>query len=333
MKLSIIGSGNWGTTLAILLSENFDEVYLYSKEGFNIFKERENIKYLPGFKIPQEVTISDNLKECAGNADVVIFAVPSHYLQEAVHEVKKYYKESVIVSATKGIEEDTLLRPSQVIEQGMENIKLPLVVMSGPNIAREIAMGIPASTVCASKDEKLAHRVQLLFGTSIFRTYRSLDVIGVELGGALKNIIAIACGISDGLGFGTNAKGSLVTRGLAEITRLGVKMGASPLTFSGLSGLGDLVTTAMSKNSRNRFVGEEIGKGRKLNDILSSMVMVAEGISTTRSAVRLSQKWDVDLPITKEVYEVLFLSKSPEDGIRSLMKRDLKPEIWGIYEK
>lgn len=333
MKLSIIGSGNWGTTLAILLSKNFDEVCLYSKEGLEIFKERENIKYLPGFKIPREVKVSDNLRECVGDAAIMIFAVPSLHLRNAVRDVREYYSDSVIVSVTKGIEEDTLLRPSQVIEDEMEHVKLPLVVMSGPNIAREIAMGMPASTVCASKDEELAHRVQLLLKTSIFRTYRSSDMIGAELGGALKNIIAIACGMSDGLGFETNAKGALITRGLAEITRLGVRMGADPLTFSGLSGLGDLVTTAMSKNSRNRYVGEEIGKGRRLDDVLSSMVMVAEGVSTTKSAVKLSKKWDVDMPITEEVYKILFLSKSPEEGIRSLMARDLKHEIWGIYEK
>lgn len=333
MKLSIIGSGNWGTTISLLLSKKFDEVYLYSKEGCDIFKERENIKYLPGFKIPREVTISSDLKECVRNADIIIFVVPSLYLREAVSDVKKHYKNSVIVSATKGIEEDTLLRPSQVIKDEMENIKIPLVVISGPNIAREIAMGMPASTVCASEDEELAYRVQLLLKTPVFRIYKSSDVIGVELGGALKNIIAIACGISDGLGLGANAKGALITRGLAEIVRLGVKMGAKPLTFSGLSGLGDLVTTAMSKNSRNRFVGEEIGKGRKLDDILSSMVMVAEGVYTTRSAVKLSHGWNIDMPITEEIYRILFLSKSPKEGIRSLMDRDLKDEIWGIYEK
>lgn len=333
MKLAIIGAGNWGTTLSILQSKNFDEVYLYSKEGFDIFKDRENIKYLPGFKIPQEVTLSASLKECVRNADIIIFVVPSVYLREAVYDVKKYYEGSIIVSATKGIEETTLLCPSQVIKEEMENRKLPLVVMSGPNIAREIALGMPASTVCASEDKKVAYRVQLLFKTSVFRTYRSSDVVGVELGGALKNIIAIACGMSDGLGFGTNAKGALITRGLAEITRLGVKMGADPFTFSGLSGLGDLVTTAMSRNSRNRFVGEEIGKGKSLDDVLSLMVMVAEGVYTTRSAVRLSRKWKVDMPITEEIYRILFQSESPKEGMRSLMERDLKYETWGIYEK
>lgn len=331
MKLSIIGAGNWGTTLAILLSRNFEEVYLYSKEGFDIFQKRENIKYLPGFKIPNEVKISDDIEESVVASDIIMLVVPSIYLRDALRQVKKYYKDSIIVSAVKGIEEETLRRPSQIVEDEIGDVNAAIIVMSGPNIAREIASGMPAITVCASKDEKLAHKIQFLLKTQIFRTYRSSDVIGVELGGALKNIIAIGCGISDGLGFGANAKGALITRGLAEISRLGVKMGADPLTFSGLSGMGDLVTTAMSRNSRNRFVGEEIGKGRKLDEILSSMVMVAEGIFTTRSAIRLSKKWGVRMPITEEVYNVLFKSRSPEEGIRALMERALKPEIWGNF--
>lgn len=333
MKLSIIGSGNWGTTLAILLSKNFEDVYLYSKEGLEIFKHRENIKYLPDFRVPEEVKISEDLEDSIRGSDIIMLVVPSTNLRMAVKSVREFYSGSIIVSATKGIEEDSLLRPSQVIEEIMEDSKVPIVVMSGPNIAREIASGMPAITVCASKDEDNAKKVQYLLKTEIFRTYRSSDIIGVELGGALKNIIAIACGISDGLGFGSNAKGALITRGLAEISRLGVKMGADPLTFSGLSGLGDLVTTAMSKNSRNRFVGEEIGKGKELDDVLSSLVMIAEGVYTTRSAVRLSQKWKVGMPITNEVYSVLFESKSPEEGIKSLMERALKPEIWGVQER
>ncbi len=333
MKLSIIGSGNWGSTLSIFLSKNFDEIYLYSKEGLRIFKERENKKYLPGFKIPPKVRITDDLKESLERSDLIMMVVPTISLREAVKEVVKFYKGSMIVSATKGIEESTLLRPSQVIEDILGDPNSPIVVMSGPNIAREIALGMPAITVCASKNENLAERVQFLLKTPIFRTYRSSDVIGVELGGALKNIIAIACGISDGLGFGSNAKGALITRGLAEISRLGVKMGADPLTFSGLSGMGDLITTAMSKNSRNRYVGEEVGKGRRLEDVLSSMVMIAEGVFTTRSVMKLSRKWDVGMPITGEVYKILFKSKPPGDGIKSLMERALKPEIWGLSEK
>ncbi len=330
MKLSIIGSGNWGTTLSIILHRNFKEVYLYVKEGPSIFKDRENIKYLPGFTIPEEITLSYELKDCIQNSDVIMLAVPSASLRQAVSGIKRFYNGAVIVVATKGLEKGSLLRPSQVIENEIENA--PIVVMSGPNIAREIASLMPASTVCASKNENICSKIQKMLATPRFRTYRSKDVIGVELGGALKNIIAIACGMSDGLGFGVNAKGALITRGLAEITRLGVKMGASPLTFSGLSGLGDLVTTAMSKDSRNRFVGEQIGKGKELKDILSSMVMVAEGVPTTDSTLKLSKKLKIPMPITVEVYNVLFKNKSPKDGMRALMERELKEELWGISD-
>lgn len=328
MKLCIIGSGNWGTTLSIILSPNFDELYLYSKEGDSIFRDRENIKYLPECNIPQRVDISDDIRTSLKDADIVLLAVPSLYLRETVSNIKRFYKEGIIVIVTKGFEKKSLMRPSQVIQDEMGDS--PIVVLSGPNIAREIASKMPASTVCASSDENLAKTVQRAFNTPEFRTYRSQDVIGVELGGALKNIIAIACGVSDGLGFGANAKGALITRGLAEITRLGVRMGASPLTFSGLSGLGDLVATAMSKHSRNRLVGERIGRGEQLTDILSSMVMVAEGVSTTSSALHLAKREKVAMPITEEVYNMLFLSKPPKESMRSLMERDLKDELWGI---
>ena len=332
MNITVLGDGGWGTTLAILLFNKGYHLTLWS--AFKDYaqyldKKRENIKFLPGIKIPKRIEITSDLEKSLSNKEIIILAIPSIYLRNILKEVKKYKINSLIfVSAVKGIEQKTLLRMSEVIKEELGEIKLG--VLSGPTIACEVARGIPTTCVVASNDEKIAKLLQDVFITERFRVYTNSDVVGVELGGSLKNVIAIACGISDGLGFGTNTKAALLTRGLAEISRLGQAMGADARTFAGISGLGDLVTTCMSPFSRNRWVGEEIGRGKKLKEVLKKMAMVAEGIFTTDSAYRLSLKYKVEMPITKEVYLVLYKNKPAFRAVDDLMKRKRKGEITGV---
>jgi glycerol-3-phosphate dehydrogenase (NAD(P)+) len=331
MKITILGGGNWGTTLSILLSHKEKEITLWCRKGKSILSgDRENYRYLPGIRVPDSVYITSDIGEAINGAGVLIFAVTSASLREVARRVKEsggLTSETIVMSVVKGIEEKSLKRMSEVINNEIKDAQI--CVFSGPNIAREIVKGMPASGVCAAKNLEIAKRAQQILASPKFRTYISPDVIGVELGGALKNIIAIAAGMSDGLGFGANAKGALLTRGLAEITRLGTRMGAEPLTFSGLSGIGDLIATSISKNSRNRWLGEQVGRGKSLKKSLKEMVMVAEGVPTTRSGILLSKKYRVPMPITSEVYKVLFEGKSPMDALSALMSRELKPEIWG----
>ena len=253
-------------------------------------------------------------------------AIPSQYMRQVLKCAKNYdiSRKSSFLSVTKGLETDTLLRMSQVIQEELGKIRL--AVLSGPTIAYEVIRGIPTTAVIASQHKDLRMFIARLFNSDRFRIYTNQDVIGVELGASLKNIIAIACGISDGLGFGTNAKAALLSRGLAEISRLGIKMGAGATTFSGISGLGDLVTTCISPFSRNRYLGEQIGKGKTVKQVLAKMKMVAEGIPTTQAAYRLANKYKVDMPITKEVYLVLYRNKNPRKAVKDLMKRSLKEE-------
>jgi len=332
MNITVLGDGGWGTTLAILLFNKGYHLTLWS--AFKDYaqyldKKRENKKFLPGIKIPKRIEITSDLEKSLSNKEIIILAIPSIYLRNILKEVKKYKINSLIfVSAVKGIEQKTLLRMSEVIKEELGEIKLG--VLSGPTIACEVARGIPTTCVVASNDEKIAKLLQDVFITERFRVYTNSDVVGVELGGSLKNVIAIACGISDGLGFGTNTKAALLTRGLAEISRLGQAMGADARTFAGISGLGDLVTTCMSPFSRNRWVGEEIGRGKKLKEVLKKMAMVAEGIFTTDSAYRLSLKYKVEMPITKEVYLVLYKNKPAFRAVDDLMKRKRKGEITGV---
>lgn len=330
-KIAVIGDGGWGTTLAIALGKKGYSVKLWSLfENYAkvLNKRRENIKFLPGIKIPSNIIITSDIEKVVARVQLIILAVPSSYLRSVLKVLEKYADKNVVfVNVTKGIEEKTLLRMSELIVSILGRVNL--VVLSGPTIAYEVARGMPATAVIASRNEKTAKIVQEVFTTDRFRVYTSSDVIGVELGGSLKNIVAIAAGISDGLGFGVNTKAALVTRGLVEITRLGVAMGAKKETFSGLSGLGDLVTTCMSPHSRNRQVGEAIGKGKRLKDILHRMEMVAEGIKTTKSAYQLSKKYKVELPITNEIYKVLYKNKNPLRAVNDLMRREKKTEIHG----
>ena len=330
MKIAVLGAGNWGTTLALLLHGKGYEVTLWEffpERAERIKRERENKEFLPGFPIPREIKITSSIEEALQEKDLVVFAVPSHALRNVASLSSPHLSPtSICVSVVKGIEENTFLRMSQVLEEEIPHVKNKVVVLSGPSIAREVAQQMPASVVAASISEENARKVQEVFFTPYFRVYRSKDIVGVELGGALKNVYAIAAGICDGLGFGANAKAALLTRSLAELKRLGVAMGGRPETFSGLSGMGDLLVTAFSRYSRNRHVGEEVGKGRKLDEVLSEMVMVAEGVRTTKSVVRLAEKYQVEMPIAREVHAVLFEGKEPKEGVRNLMGRALKEE-------
>jgi glycerol-3-phosphate dehydrogenase (NAD(P)+) len=321
MRVAILGAGNWGTTLAIMLSGRA-KVSLWAVEGI---EGRENKKFLPGHEIPQGVQITDSLEQSVQDADVLLFALPSQVLRQVAGNVS-VPRDAVIVSVTKGIENHSLKRMTEVLGEETGVSRKRLSVLSGPTIAREVVKELPTSCVSASEDESTAVVVQRLFNSPKFRVYTSTDVVGVELGGSLKNVLALAGGIVDGLGLGANAKGALLTRGISEMTRLGARMGADLRTFAGLSGIGDLITTAFSQHSRNRWVGEQIGRGRTLKDILSDMVEVAEGVSTAMSALELSKRYDVALPISQEIYEILFNGKPLEAGVKALMTRELKQE-------
>lgn len=328
-EIAVLGDGGWGTTLAMHLSRKGHRVLLwgafadYSKY---LDKKRVNSKFLPGIRIPKEIKITHDLREAMRDKDLVVLAIPSQHLRQVLKKVKKldYPRNAIYLSVTKGIELGSLKRMSQVIHEALGSVRI--AVLSGPTIAHEVAKAIPTTAVVASSDKKISGYIQDIFMSECFRIYTNTDIVGVELGGSLKNVIAIACGISDGLGFGTNAKAAILARGLAEISRLGVAMGAKNRTFSGLTGLGDLVTTCISPYSRNRLVGVQIGKGSSLAGINRKMQMVAEGVPTTKSAYSLSLKYKVEMPITKQVYFVLYKNKSPLKAVKDLMTRKKKEE-------
>jgi glycerol-3-phosphate dehydrogenase (NAD(P)+) len=327
-RISILGDGGWGTTLAILLSSKGYLVTLWGafKNYTKIMaKSRINTKFLPGLIIPKEIKITADIKSALKDTDIIVWAVPSQYTREVLKKIKSdFSKKSIFVSVTKGIEIDSLKRISEIIYAQLGPVKL--AVLSGPTIAQEVAKGIPTTAVVASANKDVRKKIQAVFNTDKFRVYTNADLIGVELGGSLKNVIAIACGVADGLGFGTNTKAAILTRGLAEIARLGIAMGAKLKTFSGISGLGDLVTTCISQQSRNRKVGELIGEGKTLQEISSHMQMIAEGVPTAKSAYALSLKYKIEMPITNEVYNLLYKNKSPQKAVKDLMSRRSKEE-------
>lgn len=328
MKVSVIGAGGWGTALAIILHSNHNEVTLWEYfPGYArvLEEKRENIKFLKGVKIPAGIKITTDLKKAAEDSELMVLAVPSHALRGLLKKIKLFdYRKKTFVSVMKGIEQKTLKTMSQVIRDVLGRVKT--AVLSGPSHAEEVARGVPTTVSVASHTAGLAEKIQALFFTKTFRVYSNGDVMGVELGGSIKNVIAIAAGILDGMGAGDNTKAALITRGLAEMKRLGVAMGAEESTFFGLSGIGDLVVTCESRHSRNRSVGEQLGRGKKIGEILKSMEMVAEGVKTTLSVHMLAKKHRVEMPITREVYEVLYRDKSPHDSIRDLMSRSPKSE-------
>lgn len=328
MDVAVLGAGSWGTTLAIHLADKGESVRLWevSEEVAEVLsKKRENTKFLASIQIPEKILISSSLQEVLNDAEIIVSAVPSHCMREVVRKVGKVKQKGVVLSASKGIEEGSLKRMSEVI--GEELPESRICVLSGPSHAEEVSRKIPTTVVVSSADSDLAKDMQKLFMTNSLRVYTNCDVIGVELGGALKNIIAISCGISDGLGFGDNTKAAILTRGLAEITRLGVAMGANPATFAGLSGMGDLVTTCISQYSRNRKLGELIAKGKSLGEALSIIGQVAEGVKTTKCAYELAGIHKVDVPITEQVYAVLFEGKDARAAASDLMVRTPRPEL------
>ncbi|MCQ9206958.1 MAG: NAD(P)-dependent glycerol-3-phosphate dehydrogenase [Omnitrophica bacterium] len=325
-EIVVLGDGGWGTTCAILLSKKGHNVTLWGAFPEHIAllrSERVNRKFLPGVEIPDTVRFASSKNELSDKA-VYVVAIPSKHLRKTIAGFKGKIKGGLI-SLTKGIETETLLRPSEILGEVLGNPKI--AVLSGPSISFEVARSLPTTVVAASRDASFANEAQSIFTTENFRVYTTDDLAGVELGGALKNIIAIAAGIADGLGFGVNTKAALLTRGLVEIIRLGVKVGARKETFFGLSGLGDLATTCMSKHSRNRKVGEEIGGGKKLKSVLTESEMISEGVTTTKSAYELSKKFAIEMPITEKIYEVLYKNKEPKVAVTELMKRSLKAEL------
>lgn len=331
MKISVIGAGGWGTTLAILLHYNGHNVTLWEydkKNAKHMLKHKENNIYLPGITLPNELNITSDLIEASYDKNMIILAVPSQFLRGVVKDIKPYnIRNTILVSVSKGIENNSLLTMSQMLMEVFEDIAPEQIgVLSGPSHAEEVSRMIPTAVVGASSDQATAKTIQSTFMTSYFRVYSTTDILGVELGGAFKNVIAIGAGIIDGAKFGDNTKAAIMTRGVAEISRLGIAMGSRPETFSGLSGMGDLIVTCMSRHSRNRFVGEKIGEGKKLKDILKSMPTVAEGVETSRSASQLARKYNVETPITNEVYKMLFEEKDPVKSTNDLMTRDMKEE-------
>jgi glycerol-3-phosphate dehydrogenase (NAD(P)+) len=328
-RAAILGDGAMGTLAAILLAHNGIPATLWSafdEQAADLQRHRENRRFLPGFPLPKTLKITTDAAAATDGADLVVVAVPSRHLRKVLERVKPSLPESpVYVSVVKGIEAGTLLRPSQILTEVVGRRRL--VVLSGPCLSREVASRLPATVVVASADAAAAREAQKAFATPWFRVYTSEDPTGLELGGALKNIVAIAAGICDGLELGSNAKAALITRGLVEMTRLGAALGARRETFAGLAGLGDLVTTCTSELSRNHHVGQEIGRGRRLSDILEEMGRVeAEGVETTRSAANLAAQHKVEMPITQEVYAVLFEDKPAPDALADLMSRAPKHE-------
>jgi glycerol-3-phosphate dehydrogenase (NAD(P)+) len=330
-KVAVLGGGCWGTTLAILLFEKGFEVRLwelFEQKVEALKKRRENV-LLPGITIPKEILITDDLEEVIYGVDVVVIAVPSQGMRALIERLSKLMKEvPYIVSATKGLEVGTHLRMSEVIFDVLSwEIKGKVSVLGGPSHAEEVSRRTPTAVVVSSYNEQTARFTQCLFNTSRFRVYTNPDVAGVELGGALKNIIALAVGIADGLGFGDNTRAALITRGLAEMVRLGVALGGERETFSGLAGIGDLIVTCTSSLSRNRGVGEAIGRGRKVDEVLRELKMVAEGVPTTKAAFTIGKEMGLEIPITQEVYAVLFDGKDPMEAVDDLMLREMKSEL------
>ncbi len=331
MNVTVLGAGSWGTTLALVLVEKGHQVTLWTYKDTQAEKMRAtrvNEAFLPGVPLPPLLQISTDVESACTDRDMIVAAVPAQFLRSVLEKIRHLdLKSTVICNVAKGIEASSLMTMSEVLLDVLQHErKENLAILSGPSHAEEVCRKIPTAVVASSFRHKTAKLVQDAFITPYFRVYVNDDIRGVELGGAIKNVIAIAAGISDGAGVGDNTKAAIMTRGVYEITRLGVKMGAQPITFAGLSGIGDLIVTCMSRHSRNRHVGEQVGKGRKLEDVLKEMVMVAEGVATSKAIHELSKKHHVDMPMAYEVYHVLFEGKDPTQATFDLMTRDAKAE-------
>lgn len=330
-RATVLGAGAWGTALAKVLADKGMPTTLWSHHESHaraINEARVNAKFLPGARLPETLTATGDLQAALVDAEIIVCVVPSHALREVMVKAKPFIpKTALLCSATKGIENDSLMLMSEVLHDVLGPDADPrLAYLSGPSFAKEVAAQLPTVIVIAGKNEETAKTVQHAFATDVLRVYRSEDVVGVEVGGALKNVVAIAAGAIDGLGFGHNARAGLITRGLVEIGRLAAHKGGNLLTVAGLSGMGDLVLTCTGDLSRNRTVGFELGKGRKLDEILASLGHVAEGVKTCKSAYDLSVREGVDMPITHEVYKVLYEGKSPRQAVVDIMTRELKRE-------
>lgn len=327
-KIGILGAGTWGTALGILLSNNGHEVTLWTKieeEAKSLEASRDNLKNLPGAKLPENIKITLDLKEACTNKDIIVMAVASPYVRATSKEASPYIKEGqIIVNVSKGIENNTLLTLADVIRE--EIPQADIAVMSGPSHAEEVSRLIPTTIVVGASSKETAHFIQDVFMNEVFRVYTSPDMIGIELGAALKNVIALAAGIIDGLGFGDNTKAALMTRGIAEISRLGIKMGGCMETFSGLSGIGDLFVTCTSRHSRNRQAGYLIGKGYTLEQVHKEVSQVVEGVNTAKAALALAQKYQVEMPIVEQINLVLFEGKSAKNAATDLLVRDKRIE-------
>jgi glycerol-3-phosphate dehydrogenase (NAD(P)+) len=333
MSIGVIGAGSWGTTLANLLAEKgfLVDLWVREEEVYNQIKEdRINKTFLPGIKLVSMFNPVKTFEKALYDKDLVVMVVPSHVFREVLQDMKPYLHQNMkLMTATKGIENETLKIMSQVVEEILpQDYSRLFACLAGPSFAREVIVKQPTAVTISCRDLSHAARLQTLFSTEFFRVYISDDLVGVQLCGALKNVIAIASGAADGLGFGLNARAALITRGLAEITRLGAAMGARPMTFAGLSGIGDLVLTCTGDLSRNRMVGLKIGQGMGLEEITKDMNMVAEGIKTSISAFQLAKKMGVDMPIINQVYEILYQGKDPMSAVRELMTRELKKETY-----
>ncbi len=329
-KIAVLGDGAMGTTCALLLARKPEHhVVLWSarEQNARILRERrENVRLLPGVPIPPSIHLTTDIEQAQAGAELLVLAIPTVYLRQTLTPIAPVLcrERPPVVSVAKGLEMDTFLRPTEIIREVLG--ERPLAALSGPSHAEEISRGLPASVVVASRDAALASWIQTLFSDDRFRVYTNADLLGVELAGALKNIIGLAAGISDGLGFGDNAKSALLTRALVEIIRFGVAHGAERATFFGLAGIGDMITTCISPHGRNRRVGELLGQGQKLADILAGMAQVAEGVYTTRSVHDQAAKMGLDMPITAEVYRVLYEDKDPSQAVQDLMLREPRPE-------
>jgi glycerol-3-phosphate dehydrogenase (NAD(P)+) len=322
LRVTVLGAGSFGTTMAHLFTQNAPTLLWCRRAEIadQINREHRNEAYLPGFEISKELRATESMEEAVREADVLVMGIPSHGMRAALEEVAKYIRPWVpVVSLAKGLEPESHLRMTQVIREVLPEHRAG--ALTGPNLAKEIMAGFAAASVIAVEDAELARQLQGIFHCGVFRVYTNRDVIGCELAGALKNVIAIATGMGDGLGVGDNTRSAVITRGLAELTRLGVAMGGEPATFAGLAGIGDLVATCTSRQSRNRFVGEELGRGRTIEEISAGMHQVAEGVKTTAVAIELAERQGIDLPIAREVYGVLYEGRTAQDAYRGLTRR------------
>jgi glycerol-3-phosphate dehydrogenase (NAD(P)+) len=331
IRVAVIGAGSWGTTVAVLACRNAPTVLWARRSDLadEIARDHRNSAYLDGFDLPDELAATSSLEEAVSGADVLVMGVPSHGMRSTLRELAAYVRPWVpVVSLAKGLEEGTHRRMTQVISEELPGH--PVGALTGPNLAQEILSGHAAATVVAFSDDHIATELQRIFASDLFRVYTNPDVVGCEVGGALKNVVAIASGMADGLGTGDNTRAAVITRGLAELSRLGVAMGGELLTFAGLAGMGDLVATCISRQSRNRYVGEQLVKGRTIDDIVAEMKMVAEGIKTSKVTVEVAARYGVEMPIAEEVYRVIHEGVPATEAYRGLLRRHTRSELHGM---